>query len=133
MADNDLNDYRAMKDWLAGTKPPAQGRTWRRRLQAIMPASIDTPLRQTLPGVAVDILELGGLTLASVLPMVVGLGLISAGGHLLSLLESAAPAGASLRPVDALARELFTFARTIAGLSAVVGGILLALRMVFLR
>ena len=31
--DEQLAEYHDIKDWLAGTKPPPQGRTWRRRMQ----------------------------------------------------------------------------------------------------
>jgi len=40
MPDLDLREYRKMQAWLGGEKPPAAGRTWRRQLQAVLPAPV---------------------------------------------------------------------------------------------
>jgi hypothetical protein len=36
--DEQIAEHQEIKRWLAGDKPPAQGRTWRRTVQAVLPA-----------------------------------------------------------------------------------------------
>jgi hypothetical protein len=43
-------EYRAMKAWLAGEKPPAQGRTWRRAFVAALPPAARAVGQQTRLG-----------------------------------------------------------------------------------
>lgn len=35
-----MREYQDIQEWLAGKKPPARGRTWRRRLREALPAPV---------------------------------------------------------------------------------------------
>jgi hypothetical protein len=43
--DLELEEYRDIKDWLAGRKRPAQGRTWRRKVQVQIQKVLPKPMR----------------------------------------------------------------------------------------
>jgi hypothetical protein len=45
--DKQKAEYRDIQAWLAGKKPPARGRTWRRRIrQQLLPSAVVQPLEQ---------------------------------------------------------------------------------------
>lgn len=44
-----MREYRDIQAWLAGEKPPARGRTWRRRIREHLPRPVQTAVLAVAP------------------------------------------------------------------------------------
>lgn len=72
--DEQQQEYREIKAWLAGEKPPARGRTWRRKIRESLPIPVRHALITVAPSALSLLLRAGiGLLMAESAPLLLAL------------------------------------------------------------